>query len=180
MTIHCYVTASISHIHLPLASLIITLVPGLTLSIVNSHRQPLELRVLSPFQECSEASSEMTHFSLLWPTKRDANLGKLYPGRALSTQVEVLLQQGLKSSVFEHPLKLEHSTRHLEGRGWWLEPLLVDTGIPHARKVPELQVSLWTAQQMCASQEINELEPLYLSPVFMGITHREEYPVRLA
>lgn len=78
-------TAPISHIHLPLASLIITFVPGLTLSIVNSRRQPLELRVLSPFQECSAASSEKTHFSLLWPTKIDADLGKPYPGRPLST-----------------------------------------------------------------------------------------------
>lgn len=56
-------TAPISHIHLPLASLIITFIPGLTLSIVNSRRQPLELRVLSPFQERSAASSETTHFS---------------------------------------------------------------------------------------------------------------------
>lgn len=91
----------------------------MTLSIVNSRRQLLELRVLSPFQECSPASSETTHFSLLWPTKIDANLGKLYAGRALSKRVEVLLEHGLKSSGFEHLLKLEHSPKHLaEGRGW--------------------------------------------------------------
>lgn len=75
-------TAPISHIHLPLASLIITFVPGLTLSIVNSRRQPLELRVLSPFQEC--LSSQLWNDTFFSPL---AHRNRCKPWQALPRQI---------------------------------------------------------------------------------------------
>lgn len=152
-------TAPISHTHLPLASLIITFIPGLTLSIVNSHRQPWELRVLSAFQERSAAGSETTHFSLLWPTKIDANLGKPYPGRTLSTHEH----HRLKSSGSEHLLELKHSPKYLaEGRGWYPEPFLVDTGSPNAQESQSSRSPTGLPADMCqsGSQQIGTTLPL--------------------